>query len=263
MRLFRTETRDFADAELVAAKEDLGQIYADVSTKLAPDDFAKDLRKLRISAECAACSMRPECTGCWEAVREDVFTRDDARVLEILAGLSGRVLDLGCGEGRYLPALAARAEAGAIAYVGVDPDEGRLRVLGSRFPFARFLAAPAEALPADLGVFDHALVLRSYNHLSDPDAALRRAAALLRPGGTLLVVDNVAFGMVRARAQAARAEAAPGNRFEHYRNDGAAEAARRLAGLPLRLVERCDVGPGTSNQWLLRYEREATEERSP
>jgi MoaA/NifB/PqqE/SkfB family radical SAM enzyme/SAM-dependent methyltransferase len=259
MRLFRTETRDFADAELLAVKEDLGQLYADVSTKLAPDDFAKDLRKLRISAECAACAARPECTGCWEPVREDVFTRDDARVLAILAGLSGRVLDLGCGEGPYLATLAARAQAGEIAYVGVDPDEGRLRVLASRFPFARFLAAPAESLPADLGAFDHALVLRSYNHLADPGAALRRAAELLRPGGTLLVVDNVAFGLVRARAHAARAEAAPGNRFEHYRNDGASEAARRLGALPLRLVERRDVGPGTSNQWLLRYERIAIE----
>ena len=43
MRLFRTESRDFADVELQSIKEDLGQVYLDVSTKLAPDDFAKDL----------------------------------------------------------------------------------------------------------------------------------------------------------------------------------------------------------------------------
>lgn len=262
MRLFRTETRDFADAELAAIKEDLGQVYVDVSTKLAPDDFAKDLRQLRISAECAACSLRGGCTGCWEPVREDVFTRDDARVLAILAELRGRVLDLGCGEGPYLAALAEQAREGAISYLGVDPDEARLGVLGSRYPFARFLAAPAEALPEEVGEVDHVLVLRSYNHLADPGAALDRALARLRPGGTLLVVDNVAFGLVRGRAHAARAEAAPGNRFEHFRNDGAAEAARRLADRPLRLLERRDVGPGTSNQWLLRYERVASKERA-
>lgn len=268
MRLFRTETRDFADAELHAAKEELGQIYVDVSSKLAPDDFAKDLRKLRIAAECQACPRRPECTGCWEPVREDVFTRDDARVLEVLSALRGRVLDLGCGEGPYLDALAAQARAGEIEYVGVDPDEGRLAVLGSRYPWprARFVAARAEALPEDLGDFDHVLVLRSWNHLTDPGAAMAAALRRLRPGGTLLVVDNVAFGLVRGRAHAARAEAAPGNRFEHYRNDGAAEAARRLDDLPrlpLRLLARRDVGPDTSNQWLLRYERVPAEEGQP
>lgn len=255
MRLFRTESRDFSDEEILATKEELGQVYLDVSTKLSPDDFAKDLRKLRLADECAACPLHGQCTGCWEPAREDVFTRDDARVLALLAGLRGRVLDLGCGEGRYLEALAAQAREGAIAYTGVDPDEGRLRVLASRYPFARFLAAPAEALPGDLGRVDHVLVLRSYNHLADPAAALDRAIAGLRPGGTLLLADNVAFGLVRGRAHAARAEAAPGNRFEHYRNDGAGEAAARLAGRPLRLVERQDVGPATSNQWLLRYER--------
>lgn len=255
MRLFRTASRDFSDEELLIAKERRGQLYVDVSTKLAPDDFSRDLRKLRISDECAACPLRPECTGCWEPVREDVFARDDARVLTLLAALSGRVLDLGCGEGRYLDALAARARAGALEYLGVDPDEGRLRLLQSRYPFARFLAAPAEALPGDLGAVDHVLVLRSYNHLADPEAALDRAIAVLRPGGTLLVADNVAFGLVRGKDHARRAEAAPQNRFEHHRNDGAEEAAARLAGRPLRLVERRDVGPETSNQWLLRYER--------
>src|SRR5262249_53525944 len=91
MRLVRTATRDFSDAELHATKEGIGQIYVDVSTKLAPDDFAKDLRKLRISRECAACERRAECTGCWEPIRDDVFTRDDARVRELVAGLRGRV----------------------------------------------------------------------------------------------------------------------------------------------------------------------------
>ncbi|AKT41800.1 uncharacterized protein CMC5_060110 [Chondromyces crocatus] len=263
MRLFRTGTRDFADTELLAVKEDLGQLYVDVSSKLAPDDFARDLRKLRVSAECEACPRRPECTGCWEAVREDVFTRDDALVLERLRALRGRVLDLGCGEGPYLDVLAAQAREGAIEYVGVDPDEGRLAVLASRFPFGRFVAAPAEALPDDLGEFDHVLVLRSWNHLIDPGGVLDRVLERLRPGGTLMVVDNVAFGLVRSRVHAARAEAAPVNRFEHYRNDGADEAARRLAGRPLTLLSRRAVGPETSNQWMLCYQRIAAEEGRP
>jgi SAM-dependent methyltransferase len=255
MRLFRTETRDFSDAELLATKESLGQLYLDVSTKIAPDDFARDLRPLRPSAECAACDRRPSCTGAWEPMNVDVFTRDDAAVTSILAGLRGRVLDVGCGEGPYLRVLADSAKDGQLDYIGVDPDAGRLSVLASRYPFARFLEASAEEIGDDLGPVDHALVLRSYNHLRDPARAIGRLLSLIRPGGTLLLVDNVAFGLVRSRDHARRAETAAENRFEHYRNDGALEAARLFEGLPVRLIERRDVGRGTSNQWLLRYER--------
>jgi len=99
-------------------------------------------------------------------------------------------------------------------------------------------------------------VLRSYNHLADPREALRRVLALLKPGGTLTLADNIAFGLVRGRSLAARAESSPENRFEHYRNDSAEDATRALSDLSsLRLLERRDVARGTSNQWLLRYER--------
>jgi MoaA/NifB/PqqE/SkfB family radical SAM enzyme/SAM-dependent methyltransferase len=266
MRLFRAETRDFSDAELFTTKEELGQVYLDVSTKLAPDDFAKDLRKLVRAKECNACPEEPRCTGAWEPVPDDVFSRDDRRVRELIAGLTGRVLDLGCGDGPYLDSLAARVREGAIDYVGVDPDAERLAVLASRYAFALggadaassracFVVARGEELTEELGLFDHILVLRSYNHLTSPEQALDRAIALLKPGGSLVVVDNVAFGLVRQARHAARAELAPENRFEHYRNDGAQEAAQRLVGRGLSLVERCDVGPTTSNQWMLRYER--------
>jgi SAM-dependent methyltransferase len=255
LRAFSTDTTDFTDAELLATRDALGQLYVDVSRKLAPDDFARDLRKLDLGAECAACDRRAACPGAFEPVREDLFTRDDARVRAVLASLTGRVLDVGGGEATYLAPIAARAEAGAIAYTCVDPDEVRLALLASRYPFARFVAGRAEDLDPTLGPFDHVLFLRSYNHLEDPARAVARAAALLAPGGTLLLVDNVAFGLVRTAAHAARAEAAPENLLEHHRNDGAAEAAAvvAVAAPALALVERRDVGPSTSNQWLLRY----------
>jgi len=262
MRAFGTETNDFDEGELLHVKEALGQLYLDVSSKLAPDDFARDLRKLTLAAECAACARREACPAAWEPVRHDVFTRDDARVREILASLEGRVLDVGGGEATYLAPLAERAARGVIAYTCVDPDAVRLGVLGARYPFARFMAGRAEELDPGLGAFDHVLFLRSYNHLEDPARALARAARLLAPGGTLLLVDNVAFGLVRTAAHAARAEAAPTNLLEHHRNDGAAEAASAVAALApslladgraLALVERRDIGPLTSNQWLLRY----------
>lgn len=259
MRAFRTETTDFDERELAAVKDRLGQVYLDVSKKLAPDDFAHDLKKLVRAEECLACPREDACPSAWEPASGDVFTRDDARVREILASLTGRVLDVGGGEATYLAPIADRAKRGLVDYTCVDPDAGRLALLAARYPFARWIEGRAEDLDPRLGLFDHALFLRSVNHLSDPSRAIARAASMLRPGGTLLLVDNVAFGLVRSTAHAARAERARENLLEHHRNDGADETAAIVASLalPLDLVERRDIGPDTSNQWLLCYARAA------
>lgn len=252
MRLFETRTRDFADVELLSIKEDFGQLYIDVSSKLAPDDFSKDLRKLRLADECSTCEARSVCTGSWVPMREDVFSRDDEAVHAILRTLEGKVLDLGCGEGNYLSTIAPLVREGRVEYTGIEPDEGHAALLAARHPWAKLVVNNAEEAP--LEPIDHVLVLRSYNHFADPAKVIDRALEALRPGGTLTIVDNVSFGLVRSRQAAARAESGPALR-EHYRNDGASEAARRLEGRPVRLIERRDVGADTSNQWLLRYER--------
>jgi len=250
---FATATRDFADDEL-AAVADAGQLYLDVSGKEALDDFARDLVQLAPSAVCDGCPARGACAGMLDPDAGDVFTRDDARVREALAALRGVVVDLGCGEGPYADALDPAVSSGDVTYVGLDPDPARVAVLRARWPRAQLHVAEAEAPPSGLPRPDHVLVLRSWNHLRNPVQVMETFAGSLPPGGTLTVADNVAFGVVRARA-AARAAEGSAAAFEHLRNDGAAEAhaviARAAPGLSL--VERRDVGPATSNQWLLRY----------
>ena len=141
--------------------------------------------------------------------------------------------------------------------MGLYPDAGRIAGLRARWPWADLRVAAAED-PTDLRA-DHALVLRSWNHLRNPVRATETFADMLRPGGTLTVVDNVAFGLVRGRREARVAERGPAV-FEHFRNDGAAEAHALIARAApsLALVERRDVSPATSNQWLLRYAREGS-----
>ena len=265
MRLYETRTRDFADTELVAMKEDLGQLYVDVSSKLSPDDFARDLRKLDLLAECRACEARPHCTGCWAPMREDVFTRDDARVHGLLRSLRGDVLDVGAGEGRYLGSLADAAGRDQLRYEAIEPDAEAARTLAARHAWARFRVEKAEAAKLPPAAFDHVLVLRSYNHLVMPEQVFPKLFAALRPGGSLVVVDNIAFGLLRAREHAARAERGPAA-LEHARNDDAARAhavitaacgGAQAQGADLALVERVDIDRTTSNQWLLRYEKRA------
>jgi pyruvate-formate lyase-activating enzyme/SAM-dependent methyltransferase len=255
---YRTESRDFTDLEIEQTKHQLGQVYLDVSQKDAPDDFARDLVQLRQSAICEPCPERPRCAGMFEPVREDIFTRDDERVSEILSGLRGDVLDIGCGEGRYESVLGPLAREGRVRYVGREPSEERVLALRSRWPWATVEVGDAESIDA-AGAFDHALVLRSWNHLRDPERALLAIAKALRPGGTLTVVDNVAFGLVRERDHAARAETG-GAGFEHYRNDDAGRADAVVSKLGYARLERRDVAPGTSNQWLLRYARPLDDE---
>lgn len=248
---FRAESRDFSDREMEEIKVDSGQVYFDVSTKDAPDDFARDLVQLSRSASCATCPHDARCTGTYEPrLGEDVFTRDDARVRAIISGLAGDVLDVGCGHGPYDDVLAPLAIAGAIRYVGVEPVPALAARLRTRWPWATILTAPLESLGSDRQ-FDHVLALRSWNHFPDPREALRILLRATRRGGSLTIVDNVAFGLARTARQTSRAEQGAAE-FEHYRNDDAGVVVRLAAELGAEIVAQFDTDPSTSNQWLVQ-----------
>jgi pyruvate-formate lyase-activating enzyme/SAM-dependent methyltransferase len=273
---YRTESRDFTDVEIAHTKLQLGQVYEDASgDKPAPDDFARDLHALRRSVTCDPCPERDRCGGLWERRQsgqsgtEDVFTRDDRRVREAVQALRGDVLDVGCGEGRYEDVLAPGVQSGQVRWVGLEPEASRADALRARAPWAADVRVGQAEDVTDQARFDHVLVLRSWNHFHDPRRAAEALVRPLRPGGSLLVVDNLAFGLLRqSRHAAVDARAGvPGAVWEHYRNDDAGRAHALLSQLPadsgqeraleraLDLVERVDVVPGSSNQWLLRYRR--------
>lgn len=256
---YRTGTRDFTDEEVAAVKHDLGQVYVDAARGPAPVDFARELVPLARSPLCADCPHMSPCTGMFEPVFEDIFTRDDAVVRAHLAALTGDLLDLGCGDAPYLEVLAPRIAAGLVRYTGLDPDPHACARLRPRLPVgARLEVGDAEALELGDRRFDAITILRSWNHLRDPDRALRSLLPGLRPGGALILCDNAAFGLARTPARTVHGERSSARR-EHFRNDTGADAHARATavataiGLSLSLQDRRDIGPGTSNQWLLVY----------
>ncbi len=254
MQLFETRTRDFSDVEIASIKRDAEQVYIDLSDKDAPDDFAADLRKLTVLGECRSCEAFESCARCYRVDEQDVFTRDDQAIRDLVAGLSGAILDVGCGDGRYGDVLEPMVEKGTVRYLGVEPDQAAADRLRKKWPWAKIDVCGIEDLALEANTYDHILLLRSYNHIADPGDVISRLVRALRPGGTLLLADNEAFGLLRTVDHAERAQAGPA-RFEHFRNDGAAEATRSVAELPLELLARADVGPDTSNQWFLHYRR--------
>jgi ubiquinone/menaquinone biosynthesis C-methylase UbiE len=96
-------------------------------------------------------------------------------------------LDAGCGDGRYLAALAPELPA---RRAGVDLSERILETARARVA-ADFRQASLEALPFADGEFDLVLCSQVIEHVPDADGAIRELARVLRPGGTLVIsTDN-------------------------------------------------------------------------
>ena len=105
-----------------------------------------------------------------------------------------RWLDTGCGPGALV--AEARRFAPDVAFFRADPSGAMLdlaRAKNPEIPEASFLPFPSDALP-DVERFDVITAVQSHHYYAEPigrERALRRCAALLKPGGALLVFENV------------------------------------------------------------------------
>lgn len=98
-----------------------------------------------------------------------------------------RVLDLGCGAGEYAELFDPDQ------YLGVDIDPGYIAFASGHNPKHTFTCADVTTWPGEDSGFDLVLVNGVLHHLGDADAGafLRNAHRLTRPGGTLLVIEDV------------------------------------------------------------------------
>jgi 2-polyprenyl-3-methyl-5-hydroxy-6-metoxy-1,4-benzoquinol methylase len=99
------------------------------------------------------------------------------------------VVDLGCGNGVLLEEL--RSAMPSATFAGVDLSRPQVAENAKRLPWARFtsgdLQAPLE-LDADWrGAFEVAVATEVIEHLDRPEAFFANAAALLSPGGRLVL----------------------------------------------------------------------------
>lgn len=93
-----------------------------------------------------------------------------------------RVLDAGCGTGRFTEHLANRFRA----VVGLDLDPDMLAMAAERVR-ARLVEGDAVALPFGDGRFDLAVAVTVCEFTADPAAVIAELARVVRPGGRVVV----------------------------------------------------------------------------
>jgi len=102
-----------------------------------------------------------------------------------------RAVDSGTGAGALALAFAPIVHE----VVGVDlvPELlDRARRLAAGYPNVSVVEGEATALPFGADEFDLAGTLRSLHHIARPELAVAELARVTRPGGRLLVVDQIA-----------------------------------------------------------------------
>ena len=101
------------------------------------------------------------------------------RALDSLAGraTASSILDAGCGEGVVLSRLSGRAGR---QIFGLDLDPARLLLTRSRQPAQALVVGDIHNLPFCSAAFDLVLALEVFEHIGDPNQALREVFRVSR-----------------------------------------------------------------------------------
>jgi ArsR family transcriptional regulator len=140
-----------------------------------------------------------------------------------------RLLDIGTGTGRVLELLAPRIRHG----LGIDASKAMLALARSRLARAGLSHCSVRLgdmyrLPLADDTIDMVVLQMVLHYAEQPDSVIAEAARVLRPGGTLLVVDLLAHGRPDLTARLA------------HRWPGFADATMR------RLMTGCGLEPAAA-----------------
>ena len=148
----------------------------------------------------------------------------------------GKILDLGCGTGSLIQAIADLAIGSEI--IGIDPSQPFLDYCRERFTGRRitFDCGNGTDLPYANDSFDHSLSLLVFQFIPQPEKAASEMLRVTRPGGTVAACTWDGDGSVSAIfwEEVVRLDPAAETRAEkprHCNRQGQLTALWRAAGL--------------------------------
>src|SRR5436305_46040 len=128
--------------------------------------------------------------------RESTRLTDQATTLtELLHGDTSypdgvRVLEAGCGTGAQTAILAAHSPGATFTSIDVSDESLAAARRAVSAPNVSFQRADIFALPFPDHHFDHVFACFVLEHLADPAAALAALRRVLRPGGSITVIEG-------------------------------------------------------------------------
>ncbi|NUT94900.1 MAG: class I SAM-dependent methyltransferase [Saccharothrix sp.] len=174
------------------------------------------------------------------------------RALRAEADWAGRtIVDLGCGTGFWLPRYAADP---GTTVIGVEPDPD-LRERAT----VPVLAGSAEHLPLDDASVDVVHARFAYFFPPDCEPGLHEVLRVLKPGGSLVVIDNDwrhgEFGTLLTRSTWATAQGTADTTDEWWHARGARRTEvmsswRCRDAAELESVLRIEFPPDVVDEWL-------------
>lgn len=153
----------------------------------------------------------------------------------------GEVLEIAIGTGRNLPHYPADTRL-----TGVDLSPGMLAIArrradGTKVDVRALRVADAQHLPFDEASFDVVVATLAFCSIPDDTAAMTEAARVLRPGGTLILLEHVGSPVLVVRAvQRLLAPLALRVEGDHLLREP--HRCVEAAGLHVGLLERSKLG---------------------
>lgn len=150
------------------------------------------------------------------------------------------ILDVGCGTGWMCAPLTAFGRV-----TGIDLASEVIERARSRLPRVTFVAGDFTAMDLPAAQYDVVVTLEVLSHVADQAAFIDKLAAVLRPGGLLMMATQNRFVLERSENVAPRAE----GQIRHWVNR--AELTKLLRAR-FDLVELSSVYPNWGHRGILR-----------